>query len=285
MRVGWAGVFAVLGVQLLCQSGYPKGDALHRASAITCTEGGSDRVSMRSTDRLPEASGTARVERRGGTTDIEIELTSMKPAMLFGGDYNTYVLWIVPPRGRAENLGEVLLHGDRATHRASTPATTFAILISAEPHYLVSSPSAFLILENKPDPQGRAIDQPLVVGVYNFARSTLADQKEAKGRVNSEVRQAFTAVRLAERAGAENFANEELASARRALQDTLALWKERKDRTEIAAQARETVRLAVAAQHLAQERALLVLGSTEGVGGGKGETEGRDARGGSSYRR
>jgi hypothetical protein len=134
-------------------------------------------------------------------------------------------------------------------------------------------------LENKPDPQGRVVDQPLIEGVYNFARSTLDDHKEAKGKVHSEVRQAFTAVRLAERAGAANLASQELASARRALQETLALWKERKDRTEIAAQARETVRLAVAAQHLAQERALLALGSTEGLGGGKGETEGRDARG------
>jgi hypothetical protein len=280
MRLVRAVFLWVAVLQFIPQTAVAGTDARLEASAITCKEGASERILLRSTDRLPEASGAIRVERRGGTTEIEADLTSMKPAALFGGDYNTYVLWIVPPRAAAENLGEVQLDGDRGKLHGSTSASAFAILVTAEPHYLVNAPSAFVVLENKPDPAGHAIQQPLIEGVYNFHRSTLSDVKEATGKVHSEVRQALTAVRLAQRAGAAAFAADELAQAQRALEQTLTLWHERKNRTEIAAQARKTVSLAVAAQRLAQDRALLgTRTETEGTGGGKIETEGRNLRG------
>src|SRR5204863_405424 len=81
-----------------------------------------------STDRLPEASGAVRVERKGGTTELEVEVDSMKPASLFGGDYNTYVLWVVPPRGAAENRGEFVLDGSRSSLRTSTGEPSFTLL-------------------------------------------------------------------------------------------------------------------------------------------------------------
>jgi hypothetical protein len=180
----------------------------------------------------------------------------MRPASLFGGDYNTYVLWVVPPGGRAQNLGEILLNGSDASVKATTPFDSFAILVSAEPHLLVSAPSAFIILDNEPASEGQLIEQPLIEGVYHFSRSNLNDTKRAKVKVHTDVKQAFTAFRLAQRAGASTLAAEELAEARHALDKTVDLWRERKDRTEIAAQAREAIRLAVAAQQLAQERAL-----------------------------
>lgn len=224
---------------------------------------------LRSTDRLPEASGVVRVERKGGTTEVDLEVDSMKPASLFGGDYNTYVLWAVPPQGLAENLGEIPLNGNYGTLRASTPATAFAILVTAEPHFLVSTPSAFVILQNKPGARASEIRYPVVEGVYNFERSTLTNSKEAKGKVYTDVRQAFTAMRLAQRAGAPRLAGDAFARAEHALDRTLSLSHQGVDHNEIAAQARETVRLAVAAQHLATDRGLQDTRlETEGSGGG-----------------
>jgi len=54
--------------------------------------------------RPPVASGAADVwdagvVRRG----IEVESDSMKPALLFGGDYNVYALWSCRPRGPGKN--------------------------------------------------------------------------------------------------------------------------------------------------------------------------------------
>jgi hypothetical protein len=277
MYIVRAVLLAALAVQV--QSAIAAPHALREVSAISYTEGSTQKVSLRSTERLPEASGVARVERTGGTTDIEVEVDSMKPASLFGGDYNTFVLWIVPPRGSAENLGELILDGGQAMLRAKTPATTFAILVTAEPHYLVSRPSAFVVLQSKGDRNTQTLEFPVVEGVYNFSRSTLIGVREAKGRVHSEVRQAFTAVRLAQRAGATELAAEEFVQAQDALKKTEALWREKAERNRIAAQARETVRLAVAAQRLAQDRALQETRlEPGGLGGGRVEPAGRDAR-------
>jgi len=246
-------------------------DAHGEISAITVHSEGISRIQLRSTDRLPDAAGEARVERRGGMTEIEIHLDSLKPAALFGGDYNTYVLWIVPPRGPAESVAEFQLDGDRSSRRTSTEASAFAILVTAEPHYLLSTPSPFVVLENTSQPGGVVIRYEPMEGVYNFERSSLADVKTARGKVHTEVRQAYTAVRLAQRAEAARFAPEALGEAQRALDQTLDLWHRRVDRSEIAAQARATVRLALTAQHLAEDRAFQARLEVEGSGGGRSE--------------
>ncbi len=242
---------------------------IREGSAIACPQDSIQRISLRSTERLPEASGAVRMERKGGTTDVEVDIDSMKPASLFGGDYNTYVLWVVPPRGPAENHGEIVLNGSRGKARASTAATSFALLITAEPHYLVNSPSSFVILENERRVHVSPIRYRVIEGVYNFERATLDNEKEARGVVHSEVRQAFTAVRLAQRAGAADVAGVEFHQAEQALNHTLVLWRQHVNRNEIAAQARETVRLAVAAQRLAMDHGLQAgRTDTEGLGGG-----------------
>jgi hypothetical protein len=254
------------GTAVLCR------DAARETSAIS-VDSGTKRIHLRSTDRLPDAAGDARVERKGGMTEIEVNLDSLKPASLFGGDYNTYVLWVVPPRGPVQNQGEVQLEGNHSRLHTSTNATSFALLVTAEPHYLVATPSAFVVLENERVPQGHVIRYQLLEGVYNFDRSSLADVKEARGKVHTDVKQAFTAVRLAQRAGAARLAPEELHDARQALDQTLSLWRSQVGRAEIAARARETIHLAVAAQRLAEDRAFQgARVGTEGSGGGNGET-------------
>ncbi|HLH31255.1 MAG TPA: hypothetical protein VKY31_08635 [Terriglobia bacterium] len=280
MKTGWVLLLGVLVWHLSCETGTAKPNAVRAGSAIVCAPGSNERISLRSTDRLPEASGAVRVECRGGTTEIEVQADSMKPASLFGGDYNTYVLWVVPPRGAAENLGEIALDGDRGTLRASTAFSAFAVLITAEPHYLVTTPSAFVVLKNKSESDAPEVHYSVLEGVYNFERSTLAHSKEAKGKVHTDVRQAFTAVRLAQRAGAPQLAAEEFVQADQALNETIHLWRQHADRNGFAAQARKTVRLAVAAQRLAMDRGVqgTQIGQ-EGSGGGNDETGRRDQRG------
>ena len=238
--------------------------ALREITTIMGLEGHSETVALRSTERLPDGFGKARLERKGSTTDIEVEIGAMKPASLFGGDYNTYVLWIVSPDREMLNLGELVLDGTRSRLHSTTNLPAFAILITAEPHYLVRAPSAFVVLENRPNKRGSRIQYPVLEGVYNFERATLEHVKQARGKVYTEVKQAFTALRLARRAGAADLATGELLLAERALDKTVALLRQGMNRSEIEAQARETVRFAVAAQHLAEDRAF--SGAEGGVG-------------------
>ncbi|MCS6921258.1 MAG: hypothetical protein NZM07_04965, partial [Elioraea sp.] len=105
------------------------------------------RLQLEATERLPGASGQARVRRRSGVTEFEIELRGLKPALSFGGDFNTYVVWAVAPEGAAYNSGELILRDDRARLRSASPLATFALIVTAEPHFLVPQPSEFVVLK------------------------------------------------------------------------------------------------------------------------------------------
>ena len=77
-------------------------DTLCGASAVTYADGAIGRVPERS---ICAAAGGERrrlwdagAVRRG----IEVESDSMKPALLFGGDYNAFALWSCRPRGTGE---------------------------------------------------------------------------------------------------------------------------------------------------------------------------------------
>ena len=79
--------------------------------ALTYPEGPTISVKLQGTSRLPLASGEAKVERKKGMTEIEIELDELKPATAFGGDYNTYVL---SARGLVVSLPNILFESGRA---------------------------------------------------------------------------------------------------------------------------------------------------------------------------
>src|SRR6267154_4728125 len=68
--------------------------------------GGSTTVDFRGTELMPEVGGRAKVDGKAGRLAIGVELTHLRPATSFGGQYLTYVLWAITPEGRAVNLGE-----------------------------------------------------------------------------------------------------------------------------------------------------------------------------------
>ncbi len=222
--------------------------------ALTSPEGRGVKLNLAGTQRLPGALGEARVERKRGQTEISVKLKDLKPALLFGGDYNTYVLWTVSPEGLVYNAGEFVLQGSSSELNTSTPLITFGMLVTAEPHFLVEAPSPLAVLETKPEGQGLRIQYQEFDRGYNLVRQTLANEEPTKGEFRVDREQAMTAVALAERAGAERHAPQEFAQAREALRTTIeALGKG--DPEQMTPLAHRTVRLAVEAQRLAGERA------------------------------
>ena len=236
--------------------------AIRYVQALTYPEGSTIAVDFNGTSRLPDAGGEAKVERKPGVTEIEIELDEMKPATAFGGDFNTYVFWIVSPEGHVDNVGEFILEGNRSKLNVSTPLETFGMLVTAEPHFLVSRPSRFVVLENTGilgagDAQlvGSRLEYPGSGEIYRFDSETLAQAEETSGETRTHLESARTAVALAERAGAETYAAAEIDQARASLRNAeAAAAVDDSPQKEIAA-AHEVIRLAVKAQQMAEEQA------------------------------
>ncbi len=215
-------------------------------------------VKLQSTDRLPDAKGLVNVERRSNLTSIEVRLQGLTPATLFGGDYNTYVLWIISPEGQAANAGEFKLNDSAAELTYATTLSAFGMIVTAEPHYLVSAPSRFVVLEYRQS--GGSLEAPVVEyrgigGGYNFERATLAGAPKAKGEVLTGLRQAWTAVRLA-RSGGLQWAAAEFAYVQQVLAEILEVSKNSGNERILEPRARELVRLASGVQRLAHDRAL-----------------------------
>ena len=209
------------------------------------------------TSRLPDARGMVKVETSHGlhgAARVLVRLDGMKPAALFGGDFNTYVVWLVPSDGRPQNCGEIPIEGDGGKLLISTTLQTFGVFVTAEPHFAVDVPSRFVVLKVPSDDAFPESPAEMEGRSYNYERSSLVGAKQASGPVHSTVKQAFTAVRLAERAGAITLAPEELRAARKSLQVTLELSRHGAAPKGVDEQARQTVELAATAQRLAESR-------------------------------
>jgi hypothetical protein len=210
---------------------------------------------LEGTYRVPYASGTVKVEPTANGVNIRLQADDLMPAALFGGDYNTYVVWLVAENGQTDNVGELLLNGDQAEVDFAIELSTFGILVTAEPHFMVRAPSHFVVMEFKDANQ--KVQYEGFTGVYNFKRDSLAGLKEAKGDVRSGVQQALTALRLAQKANAPEFAPEEFDEAKRAFDSIVVITNHgtagSKNEDE---KARDAVRLAVDAETVARQRAL-----------------------------
>src|ERR1017187_2549392 len=72
----------------------------------------------------------------------------MQPPTSYGPEYLTYVMWAITPEGRAENLGEVVLGGNKSNLHATSELQAFGLVITAEPYFAVTTPSDVVVMEN-----------------------------------------------------------------------------------------------------------------------------------------
>jgi hypothetical protein len=246
------------------QNDYRRTPERYPLSVVTFTyDRGTTGLALEGTERLPDASAQAKIERKDGVTAVEIELDEMRPAWAFGGEFNTYLLWAVSMDGQVDNLGEFVLEGDRARLEVSTSLDAFGLIVTAEPHFMVRNPSPFVVLRSisvSKDtliPPGRAdLDIVSRHPAYRYERETLAGVPEVGGEVRSALRQAQVAVQLAGRAGAERGAPEAFRAARDSLlmAEGAAASRSPTD-DDVETMARRVVRLAVAAEWEAASRA------------------------------
>ena len=240
-------------------------DARRQTVAITYPLGESVSVKFRGTTRLPRLTGEAKVSRSGRrNTRVELKVENLPRAFELGGVYTTYVLWAVSPEGHADNLGEIKRGGSMflpSKIDVTTPLQTFALLVTAEPHFLVRTPSRMVVLENLP-PRKPGEAEVAVVDVQYIGNQSdyfndrrvpdLADQEFLK--TPTTLLGARQAVELARFAGADRDASPELAAAREQLERAENAWRLRQPEDVVDKEAREAISKAVVAEETAEVR-------------------------------
>src|SRR5947199_10582380 len=145
-------VFACLVLLISAAGGFAQSDVRRTTVAITYPLDQTIEVPFHGTTRLPRLKGTAHVRRQGRRgTRVELSIDNLPRAYELGGVYTTYVLWAISPDGHVDNLGEIKRSGSGVIDSkidVTTPLQTFALLVTAEPHFLVHSPSRMVVLEN-----------------------------------------------------------------------------------------------------------------------------------------
>jgi outer membrane protein OmpA-like peptidoglycan-associated protein len=238
---------------------------------------GSTKVDFKGTVLAPLAKGEARVETNKGAVQIQAKFSNLSPAIGFGPEYFTYVLWAISPEGRPRNLGEVVLDGHKAQLRVATSLQAFGMMVTAEPYYSVTAPSDVVVVENdvRPDTAGTigfvdAKIELLTRGKYKDAglAPITIDRK-----VPLDLYQARNALKVARSQGADHYSADTFQKAQTALQSAEAIQNQKGNQQKrVIMLSREAIQTAEDARVIAERRAAEELIARE-----KAEADAREA--------
>lgn len=248
------------GESALCQSDVPR-----QTVAITYPLDETITVKFRGTTLLPRLKGEAKVRRAGRRgTRVELSLEDLPRASELGGPYSTYLLWAISPDGRVDNLGEIKRSGSSFVNSkldVTTPLQTFALILTAEPHFLMKVPSRMVVLENLP-PMRAGGAQIETVNVQYLGNSSdyfrdvrvpeIADRDYRDTPVS--LLGARQSVRLAKFAGAAQDASSELQAAENDLEAAERAWRFNQPSAEIDVLARKATSSGARAEEMAVSR-------------------------------
>lgn len=241
-------------------------DVPRRTTAITYPLDEPVIVQFRGTTRFPRMKGEARLKRtsRNGT-EIELSVSKMPRPFELGAGYATYVLWAISPDGQADNLGEIKRRGFfefDSRISVTTPLQTFALIITAEPHFLVRRPSQEIMLENLSPytVSGKKIPTTPAIQYFGNSSDYFRDARTPEiaevdySKTPSTILQAKQAVALAKFAGADRDAADELQEAQSLLVSAENSWKAGRNEEEVDIGARRAISAAVKAETTAYIR-------------------------------
>jgi outer membrane protein OmpA-like peptidoglycan-associated protein len=249
----------------LAAGAFGQSDVPRQTVAITYPLDKTVTIKFRGTTRLPRLKGEAKVRRAGRRgTRVELSVENLPRAYELGSVYTTYVLWAISPEGRVDNLGEIKRSGNFLIDSkldVTTPLQTFALILTAEPHFLVRGPSRMVVLENLP-PQRNEDAEVETVNVQYVGNSSdyfkearlpdLADPEYTKTPVS--LLGARQAINLARFADAETYAPDELKEAQAQLEQAESAWRMKQPESEIDALARRATSLGARAEEMAESR-------------------------------
>lgn len=240
-------------------------DIARQTTAITYPPDQLVYVQFRGTTRFPRMKGEARIKRTRNGTEIELSVSKMPRPFELGAGYATYVLWAISPEGQIDRLGEIKRRGTfefDSKISVTTPFQTFALIVTAEPHFLVSRPSQAIMLENLSpySPTGRTIATTQAIQYFGNSSDYFRDARTPEiaeadyARTPSTILQARQAIALARFAGAQRDAPDELREAETLLQNAENAWNARRPEDAVDIAARQAIAAAVKAEQTALVR-------------------------------
>lgn len=246
-------------------SAWAQNDLRRTTVAITYPLNQTIEVEFRGTTRLPRLKGSAKVRRQGRRgTRVELNIDNLPRGYELGGAYTTFVLWAISPDGHVDNLGEIKRSGSGLIDSkidVTTPLQTFALIVTAEPHFLVHAPSRMVVLENlKPvAPRDAQVETTTVQYIGNssdyFRDASVPSIAESDFRdIPNALLGARQAINLARYAGAERDAPNELRTAQADLEQAESARRMRQPEAEIDILARNAISSAAKAEDLALVR-------------------------------
>lgn len=248
---------ALLSAPVSAQSDVPR-----KTVAVTYPLGDEINLQFRGTTRFPRLRGSASVKRMNKSgTRVELSLDNMPRPYELGAAYTTFILWAVTPEGRVDNLAEIkrrtgTIFDTRIV--ATTPLQTFALIVTAEPHYLVKEPSSAVILENI-SPAGNTAS---FVNVQYFGNSSdyYRDPRVPEIAETDYIRTpvgllgARQAINMAKFSGADRDATVEFEYARKSLEQAETAWRNSQPEDQVDILARQAIAAGVRAEETAVVR-------------------------------
>jgi len=228
-------------------------------------------IDFRGTALLSDSRGNATIEAQRGAVLVDAHFDRVPPPTRFGPEYLTYVVWAISPEGRPQNLGELVLNGSDKGHlRASTSMQAFALIVTAEPYFSVTTPSDVVVMENRVRPDTTAkVEQvnatyellPRKAYTYNMAAApaagtSMGGRAVSQGEYEAIVAryEAQSAIQSAIAAGATQYAPERLARAQEQLAAAQRMSAKEFSK-DVVAGAREAAQTAEDARTIAVRRA------------------------------
>ena len=161
-------------------------------------------------------------------------------------------MWAITPEGRATNVGEVLLNGDKSKLNATSELQAFGLIVTAEPYFAVTQPSDVVVMENfvRHDTTGTIEEVDAKYELLQRGQYTLnvnpTDLKPVRldPKVPLELFEARNAVQIARWTGAEKYAGDTFLKAVQGLQNAEGYLHSKAGKKPIGTVAREAVQMA-----------------------------------------
>lgn len=211
---------------------------------------GSTKIGFIGTSLLAQAKGEANITSKG-QTDIDAKFSGFVPANSFGVEYLTYVMWAITPQGRPVNLGEIIPGGSKADIKVTTNLQQFALIVTAEPYFAVTTPSDLVVLQNTvtKDQTTGIIDTvnahynllPRGAYVQTAGQHAVLNPVKPSDKSPLQLYEAINAVQIAEAMGAGKYTPDILAKSKQELDNAQALDSKKSQRKVMITYARGAV--------------------------------------------